>query len=62
MNHIRIRELWQKACEFDGVDSTSSFVVFSDRNDAAREYNRAMNAILTAKRQRENDYVVSHIH
>lgn len=57
-----IRDLWRRACAFDSVDPRSSFVVFSAANELAKQYDRAMALILKAKRERENDFVISHIH
>ena len=33
-------EQWRKACEHEGIDPTSMFVVFSDDNPYIKEYNR----------------------
>ena len=34
-----LRDLWVKACEYDGIDPESKFVVFSDDNPWMRKYN-----------------------
>jgi hypothetical protein len=33
------KDLWRKACEYDGIEPTSKFVVFSKGNPWARKYN-----------------------
>ncbi len=36
------RELWDKACEHDGIQPNSKFVVFSDANPWMKKYNTLM--------------------
>jgi len=38
------RELWKKACEYDGIPPDSKFVTFSKDNPYAKLYNEALNA------------------
>ena len=45
------RELWRKACEFDEIDPSSKFVVFSPENKFATFYNLAMGELFTARRE-----------
>ena len=42
------RELWIKACEFDGIPSESKFVVFSDGNKFVPFYDKAHNQLMEA--------------
>lgn len=44
-----VKQLWVKACEFDGIDPTSKFVVFSDSNPWAKKYNQALIAFTLAR-------------
>jgi hypothetical protein len=37
-----IPQLWQLACQYDGIAPESKFVVFSQDNPFARKYNFAM--------------------
>jgi hypothetical protein len=39
MTTYTLRDLWIKACELDGIDPTSKFVVFSKDNRWAKKYN-----------------------
>ena len=34
-----LHELWKAACKFDGLPTDSKFVVFSEKNKAAKMYN-----------------------
>lgn len=43
--------LWVLACEHDGVDPGSRFVIFSDANPAARLYNSALAQLGEARAQ-----------
>ncbi len=36
---IKLKLLWNKACEFEGIPSESKFVAFSDKNIHAKAYN-----------------------
>ena len=45
------RDLWRKACEFDGIPSDSKFVEFSEGNRFAEFYNKAMIQLLEAQAQ-----------
>ena len=38
----KVKILWTRMCKADGIDPTSNFVVFSDSNPYAKEYNEAM--------------------
>lgn len=40
----RIKELWVLACANDGIDPTTTCVIFSNSNPAAVVYNTAMGA------------------
>jgi len=35
-----IQRAWKEACDFDGIDQSASFVVFSEDNAAAGLHNR----------------------
>ena len=37
-----LKDLWRKACEHDGIDPTSKFVVFSKDNPWIAKHNRLM--------------------
>lgn len=39
---MTVKQLWNKACEFDGIDPESKFVVFSKANPWVPAYNRAV--------------------
>ena len=43
------RQLWVKACEFDGIPADSKFVVFSKENKFARFHNTAMCHLVEAR-------------
>lgn|GEM_PF-6559150 len=43
------RQLWGKACEFDGILADSKFVVFSKDNKFAEFYNIAMCRLVEAR-------------
>ena len=40
------KELWNKACDHDGIERTSKFVIFFDNNPWAAKYNEAMGAFM----------------
>ena len=50
INGLRVtaRQLWIKACEFDGIPSESKFVVFSDGNKFVPFYDKAHNQLMEA--------------
>lgn len=39
---LQVKMLWNKMCRHDDVDPVSTFVVFSDSNPFAADYNEAM--------------------
>lgn len=39
MERYTLKDLWIKACEFDGIAPNSKFVVWSKENHWARKYN-----------------------
>jgi hypothetical protein len=39
MATYNLKQLWAKACEHDGIEPTSMFVVFSKDNKWAEKYN-----------------------
>lgn len=41
-HYRRLRKLWVAACRYDGIDPTSPFVVWSEDNLKAKQYNQAM--------------------
>jgi hypothetical protein len=43
-----LKDLWRKACEHDGIDPTSKFVVFSKDNPWIVRYNNLMLALHSA--------------
>lgn len=43
---MTIRQLWIKACEFDGISPNDKFVVFSKANPWAKKYNTAVGLML----------------
>lgn len=45
----KIKQLWNKACEHDGIDPKSKFVVFSEGNPFAKEYNQTLIAFTLAR-------------
>jgi hypothetical protein len=49
---MTIKQLWQKACEHDGITPDSKFVVFSDANPWAKKYNFAMRCVMLSRQQR----------
>ena len=49
MENFTPKELWLKACRFDGIDPNSKFIVFSDKNPFTEKYNRAMSLYLMAE-------------
>ena len=53
-----VRALWQKACEFDGIQFEAKFVVFSDGNKFAGFLNNAQLQLIEAREQyRAGGYV-----
>jgi len=42
--------LWDRACQYDGIDPGSKFVVFSDSNPWVEKYNKAMQLYLMAEK------------
>jgi len=44
----KVKILWCRMCRANGIDPASKFVVFSDSNPVAKEYNEAMNAYQNA--------------
>ena len=56
------RQLWIKACEFDGISPDSKFVVFSDGNRFAVFYNQAIGQMMQARQEyADGGYVGRHI-
>jgi len=49
MASYTISELWQKACEYDGIPIDAKFVVFSDDNPWQKQYNKAMTLYIAYK-------------
>jgi len=45
------RQLWLKACDFDAIPPTTSFVVFSDGNKFAQFYNTCMARMFEARQE-----------
>ena len=39
MATYNLKQLWAKACEHDGIEASSTFVVFSKTNPWAKKYN-----------------------
>jgi hypothetical protein len=46
-----VKRFWIAACEYDGIDRYSSFVVFSSKNPYSGLYNFAMADYLKAARK-----------
>mgnify|MGYP001587001318 CR=1 FL=1 len=44
-----VRALYKSACKEDGIDSTSSFVIFSDGNKFVPFYNKAIGQLHEAQ-------------
>lgn len=40
--YIEVKRFWALMCNADGIDPTSQFVVFNDKNPHFAAYNRAM--------------------
>lgn len=40
--NMGIKELWIAACKYDDIDPTAKFVVWSNNNPYAEEYNKKM--------------------
>lgn len=50
----QVQAVWVAMCRFDKIDPKSNFVIFSDTNPFAQEYNMRMNNYLwLAKQYRE---------
>lgn len=50
-----LKELWAAACKVEGIDPTSTCVIFSNTNTASVEYNTAMgNYFKLVKRIKKN--------
>ena len=45
-----IAEAWKKACKAEGIPADSKFVVFSEGNEWAVKYNKAMKLKLASLR------------
>lgn len=45
-----IKQLWDKACEYDRIPPKSTFVVFSDHNPWIKKYNFAITAAFSTLR------------
>lgn len=45
------RQLWTKACEFDGIESSASFVVFSEGNPFVPFREKAVTELMRAKQE-----------
>ena len=58
MTKWTIKQLWDKACEYDRIPFDSKFVVFSDHNPWMKKYNFAISAYL--KSTRTNTAYVQH--
>jgi len=43
--------LWRKACEYDEIEPTEKFVVFSSDNRPARLYNLAVGKLMQERRE-----------
>lgn len=48
-----VQTAWKAACEVDGIDPNSTFVVFSETNRHAAEYNKLMGYYLDECRKLE---------
>jgi hypothetical protein len=48
-----VKQLWEKACEFDGIPADSTFVVWSAENKFGKFYNIAINQYMDAQREYE---------
>ena len=44
-----VRQLWEKACEHDGIPPDSMFVVFSDNNPYVPYHNKAVRELQEAR-------------
>jgi hypothetical protein len=44
-----LKQLWDKACEYDRIPIGSKFVVFSDHNPWLKKYNFAITAYLRSR-------------
>lgn len=51
MTTYNLKQLWVKACELDGIDPSSKFVVFSQGNRWAKKYNDLAYAIQLFREQ-----------
>lgn len=50
----RLRDLWVKACTWDGINPGSKFVVFCENNPHAADYNKLAIELLTEDRHEQN--------
>jgi hypothetical protein len=46
----KVQIAWFKACAVEEIDPKSSFVIFSEENQAAKEYNELMGEFLKLQR------------
>lgn len=51
----RVRGLWRLLCEFDGIDPTSKFVVFSPDNLHRVAHNAAMKELFALRKRIEKN-------
>ena len=51
-----LKELWNKACKFDGIEPSSKFVVFSTKNRWADKYNTLARLMLTERGYKFQDF------
>ncbi|MBD3263787.1 MAG: hypothetical protein GF375_01640, partial [Candidatus Omnitrophica bacterium] len=47
----QVKELWKKACEYEGIPVDSKFVIFSKDNPYNEAYNRAMTQYMKVKKE-----------
>lgn len=52
----KVKNLWNKACEFDKIPSDSKFVTFSDKNPFVKEYNEAVGQLMRFKELQSGKY------
>ena len=46
MTKLTLKQLWDKACEYDRIPPKAQFVVFSKHNPWMAKYNAAINAYI----------------
>jgi hypothetical protein len=51
----RVKRLWFKACEYDGIDPRAMFVVHSDDNPYRKKYYRAVRKLQETIQERGED-------